>query len=82
MTKLSNVKEKAKDFVERNGDAIKYGAYCGGCVIAGYTLGKYVTAVRVETGLRVLTIANPKLLDEMEIANEAATKVLNRVSKL
>lgn len=82
MTKLSNVKEKAKDFVERNGDAIKYGAYCGGCVIAGYTLGKYVTAVRVETGLRVLTIANPKILDEMEIGAKALTEVMNKVNKL
>lgn len=82
MTKLSNVKEKAMNILEKNRYAIKYGACCAGCAIVGYTLGKYVTAVRVESGLRALMISNPKILDEMENGSKALTEVMNKVNKL
>lgn len=84
MTKLSNVKEKTMNILEKNRYAIKYGAYCvcAGCAIVGYTLGKYVTAVRVESGLRALIFANPKILDELENGSKALTEVMNKVNKL
>ena len=82
MTKLSNVKEKAMNILEKNRYAIKYGACCAGCAIVGYTLGKHVTAKRLETGLDNLVIANPKILDELENGSKALTEVMNKVNKL
>lgn len=82
MTKLSNVKEKAMNILEKNRYAIKYGAYCAGYAIIGYTLGKYVTANRIESALGALIVTNPKILDEMENGAKALAEVMNKVNKL
>lgn len=67
---LNNVKEKTCKFLERNWYAITYGIYCGGCVVAGYVLGKHATARRLGTGLNNLAIANPKIIEELAKAEE------------
>lgn len=67
---LNNVKEKTCKFLDKNRYAITYGIYCGGCVVAGYMLGKHVTAKRIETGLNNLMIANPKIIEEFARADE------------
>ena len=67
---LNNVKEKTCKFLERNRYAITYGIYCGGCVVAGYMLGKHVTAKRIEAGFNNLMIANPKIIEELAKADE------------
>lgn len=61
---LNNVKEKTCKFLERNRYAITYGIYCGGCVLAGYMLGRHVESRAIGTGLDTLVSANPNLVEE------------------
>ena len=82
MTKLSNVKEKVMNTVERNRYTIVYGACCAGCVLIGYALGKRMTDLRIGTALNNRAIANPKLIDELKVASNALTDVNDKVNKL
>lgn len=82
MTKLSNVKEKAMNILEKNRYVIKYGACCAGCAIVGYALGKCVATKRAELAIGSLVVANPKIIEEIKIAQDTLTNTVMEVNKL
>lgn len=74
---LNNVKEKARIYWEKNQYAIVYGAYCGGCVLAGYMLGRHITTKSIDSTLTTLTIANPDLIPELVKAKNTLINIAN-----
>ena len=74
---LNNVKEKSRIYWEKNRYAIVYGAYCGGCVLAGYMLGKHIAEKRIDFTLSTLITANPDLIPELTKARDALIDIAN-----
>ncbi len=79
--KLMNAKETAADFWREN-KGFLYGAGLGLlCIGEGYIIGKNVTLKTMDMGMTMLAMANPKLLDELNVARRNAQEVFGVINR-
>lgn len=61
----NKIKTKAKEFWEKNGDAILGGALLAGSTVIGYNVGKYITMAKISYGIQRTWDATPELKQQM-----------------